>query len=169
MKKILSFVLTSALLIACGPSKKEYNDNLGKTIERMASISDNSSIYVSQQSKVWHTAIFDHKDHTGSYCHDFNEVLARYNAAVKELPIYSEDKERFDSLKREVRELRNYPAGYDETYSELVSIYTDVEEYYQLGIEPKGSLQDYNRHTSELYSSIRKRLKSFKLKYIEGV
>lgn len=165
MKNILFLIFIALTFIGCN-NKKEYNDKLKKTTEIMAELTYFSGHITDDYIEVWKTAIYDNK-YQGNYCSDFNEALAKHQEFVKGTSLYQTIHLKKDTLDILIKELKNYPSDYENTYNEAVSLYTDVDQLIGCGDSPSGSLTSYSTQTSDLVVSITKKIKEFKLKYIE--
>lgn len=165
MNKFLFTLLACTLLCGCNGSKN-YNGKLKKTTQLMAELTFYSGHITDDYTNVWREAIYD-KEYQGEYCSDFNEALSKHQEFVKGTSLYETVNLKKDTLDILIKELREYPSDYKESYDDIVSLYTDVDELIGYANTPSGSLTTYSSKTSNLVVEITKRIKEFNIKYIE--
>lgn len=165
MRKVLFLMIAIVALWGCN-NKKAYNDKLKKITEIMAEITYFSGHITDDYLEVWRTAIYD-KEYQGNYCASFNEALEKHQEFVKGTSLHQTIHLKKDTLDRLVRELKNYPSKYENACNEAISLYTDVDQLVEYADSPSGSLTSYSAGTTDLVVSITKKIKEFRLKYID--
>lgn len=148
------------LLFITGCGSKKYEDDMRECVNVMSDLFQTSKKVSFAYSEVWRNAIFDNKDHNGEYCSDFNEAISRYKNQVANLYFIAKGvKSKKDKLDLLIKELKNPPSKYKETYNQIISVYADVQKMIELSDNPSGSLNSYSETISELDCQIEKDIK----------
>jgi tetratricopeptide (TPR) repeat protein len=69
-----------------------------------------------------------------------------------------------DKISEKMKELRNPPKDYKESYDSIVEVYKLYEEYISFALSPSGSLMSYNQKANELSSELVTEIKEFQIK-----
>lgn len=165
MKKIMFFALMSFVLISCG--EKSFDENLQKSYEEMEKNILYSALVCDKVSSTWRTAIYDHKDHNGDYCSDFNDALRTLMRSYRNNGIIDSIQAHKDRMEKFASKLNNPPSSRKDCYNDYIAIVAEASSISRMATEPSGSLQSYNNQTNEAYENIRKMIDQFKIKYGE--
>ncbi|MGG7210386.1 hypothetical protein [Clostridium baratii] len=175
---ILAIIITG---IVVGKSQKEknYQRKITKTYEDMLGLGADSEKIVNNYISLWDGKInFTTKDWTRDYMArwigidvnnfksnttpftfrdealNFNDVLKCYKEYNINTGVNKNLVDRIKQAEIDITELNNPPNKFKKSYEALVNMYTNLNTYVNLAINPSGSLISYKNETSNLSNNI---------------
>ena len=163
MKKIICLSLLCVLFASC--KEKSFDENLKASNEAMESLILFSALACDKTSETWRDAIYDHKDHKGNYCSDFNDALRTLRNFYSERGVYDTIRVRKSRMEEYASKLNNPPSSRKDCYNDYIAIVAEVIAFSRMATDPEGSLKSYNEATNKSYTNIRKMRDQFRIKY----
>lgn len=84
----------------------------------------------------------------------FNDVLQCYKNYNVNKGVDKDFSNRMNNIEKSISELNNPPSKFKASYNALVDMYTNMNSFIGLAVEPSGSLVSYRNSTGELDSKI---------------
>ncbi len=182
-KIVLLFIAVIAIIIVVAGykyaetenAKLEYEQNYNEAVMLMAGGTAYAEATCTLIHEVWYNCIFEKsnsdtdeftKDSRGRFYDDFNDALGNlWSSSVYERST-EEISENLQSVLEIMKEMKNPPKGYEDSYQALKELYDAYGEYMNLAINPSGNLTSYTEAINELDSKMVKLFKEAML-YVE--
>lgn len=157
--------LTLPLMVACGKSEKQYDDELRQGYVMMMKTMLGNAALNDVVCNTWSKAIFDKVTPSGRYCDDFNEALEELIDSLDAHEIREYIQSTNDSMLLYANRLKDPPTSRKNCYDDFVDMVSDVSTLTRNATKISGSLSDYRSNNHELFDKIAKKNDQFKIKY----
>lgn len=178
---IILVIIITGIVIGESQKEKNYQKKLIKTYEEMLELGADSEKIVNNYISLWDGKINDNfttnnwtrdymarwigvdantfKSNTtpftiGDKALSFNDVLKCYKEYNINTGVNKNLVDRMKQAEIDITELNNPPNKFKKSYEALVNMYTNLNTYVNLAINPSGSLISYKNETSNLSNNI---------------
>ncbi|MGY3717070.1 hypothetical protein ACWE42_16275 [Sutcliffiella cohnii] len=183
-KLFILMTLLICFLAGCSEGKTDaYNSDLRSVADNMLnnasevekvlvmystvwsySIENRSPIPVQQMAEkigVDRDVILEHFviNSAGNVPNDFSTNIHSIKSYYESTGVLGNIKEKSDDIKSKISELNNPPKDFENVYDEILDMYTLTEEFLEMALNPKGSLQSFNENFNRLSSDIASKYK----------
>lgn len=174
---ILLLVVTF-LFAGCGANTEEYKEDLQRTADEMLESAAQVERTLNQYSGIWNFSIkskgaipvnsmmietgleedeireYFEINAAGNIPDDFSTNLYSLNSYLEGTGKLDEIRDMSEDIKGKISDLNNPPPDYEKAYDELLDMYTYFEEFTEMALDPKGSLQTFNEKKNSTASDI---------------
>ena len=171
---VLFVIIAIGVLVGVKYQTFKYENNLKTTIylivDNAVEIEESGNLI----HDVWYNSILEEddsktdkytKNEFGEFYDDFNDSLSNlYSDSDFSSNIYS-IKEDHEEIISNMKDLTNPPNKYKEAYSTMKTLYDDYIVFYNVVINPKGSILDFTEDFNEADEKLSKDLDAIRLYY----
>lgn len=180
MRKIFLLILLSlTTLVGCNNKETtEYRADLQSVADKMLENVAEAEVLLEQYSNIWRYSIeskgaipvqeivaltgleeevvreYFEINAAGNIPKDFSINIHSMNSYYDATGALGELKETSNEIKNKMSTLNEPPLEYEKVYDEVLDMYTRSEEYIEMALSPKGSLESFNEDKNQLSSDI---------------
>ena len=162
---LLLALMMMPLLISCGRSEKDFDEELGQGYILFAKTMYGNALVYDEIKGAWHKAIFDKESPSGKYCKNFDDAIDEILDSLDAYNVREDTKSYNDSLLEVASHLNPPPSSRKDCYDDFVSIVSDVSFLNRMVLNPSGSLKEYREKGGLLFDTIAVKMDKFRIKY----
>ncbi len=136
-------------------SQENYKANLDEVLQAIAGELYVCNGFCNVYSEIWSKAINDDED--------FSKVLSKARDRAEEGGFIKTLQDKKNKIKFLMKELKDPPDEYKESYNVLLDLYTEYTHLESLAEEPSGSLISYNNDVNESINKCQQLMEKIKV------